>query len=145
MPRERKMTADLVAWQARGFRPFTETVEVFIKAGMDKGDFPADQDLIAGATQIIGLKAQVNNNIDDAVSFLSGTKLLKKTDVESAGLILFENNSEKLYRNPLSSFMKVEDDYTKVWAQGYSSKESKIVLGKPVTEDRVVLIEIIYA
>ena len=144
MATERKMTAELIAWQTRGFRPFTETIEVLIKSGKDSGNFPADHDLRSDATQIIGMRAYVNNDDDDAHSFISGVKLLKKGDADSAGMTLFENSTDRIYRMMLKSLMTEEEPYSKIWTKGYSSAESKIILGKPVTEDRVVIIEITY-
>lgn len=145
MASERKMTPELITWQQRGFHPFTEVIEVPIKSGMDIGNFPSDQDFKSDATQILGLRAYINNDTDTAKSFLSKTNLLKKELLESAGVTLYESNSEKVYRMPLAKLVNTDNQpYQKIWIKGYSSKESKITLGKPVTEDCVVLIEVIY-
>ena len=145
MASDRKMTADLVTWQQRGFHPFTEVIEIPIKAGQDKGNFPADQDFKSENTQILGLRCFVNNTEGTAKSFMSKNPLLKKEFIDSAGVVLFENNSEKVYRMPLKKLVEPDfSPYVKLWMRGYSSKESHIQLGKHVTEDCVVLVEVTY-
>lgn len=145
MALERRLDPKLIQYQERGFNPFTEVVPILIEAGKDKVSFPADMDFKSDKTKIIGMRAYTNNSAGSGKSFLSGEKLFTQDFIASAGLEIFENNTDRIYRFPLEKLiMDSSRPYEKVFIQGYSSKESRLVLGKPATETMELLLEFIY-
>jgi hypothetical protein len=147
MSRTRTFPKELIGYQERGFTPFAEVLELVIPAGKKTVNFPSDQDFKSDMTKIIGMRVYVNNETGTAKSFISETKLLTQDMVASCGIELFENNTDRVYRFPLEKLIAAHNAfsaYANIFINGYSSKESKVILGKAAAEDMALLIELIY-
>jgi hypothetical protein len=147
MARTRTFDSKLVGYQERQLNAFTEPIELKIPAGKKTANFPADQDFKSDKTKIFGIRAYVNNANGTGKSFISGTKLLPQDVVASCAMEIFENNTDKIYTFPLEKIVgqfNCFQSYCNIFINGYSSKESRIVLAEPLSEDVAVLIEFIY-
>jgi hypothetical protein len=147
MAKSRILDKELIGYQERQVRTFTETLEVVIKQGQKKANLPTDQDFRSESTKIFGVRAFVNNAAGSAKSFDTATKLLPQAMVQSAVIELFENNTDRVYRSPLETIVGQFNSFVgfaNLFMNGYSAKESQIILAEAATEDWAVLIEFTY-